>query len=538
MPPSPGRDGADSPRQTLTPAHLIARWIGRQGRWGRMVLAGSAGAMMTLGQPPISQPWALFLALPLLVWLLDAAPDLRAAAVQGWAAGFGYFVTGLYWIGYAFLVDADQFAWMMPFAVTLLPAFLGFFWAAAFALAKRLWPGGRPEGQWWRPLALASTLSLVEYARSHVLTGFPWGLPGYVWVETPVMQAAAWAGPFGITFLTLALVPMVLVGLVERRWAAGVVAAAALVALWVAGTMRLDALEAAADPGDGPVLRIVQPDAEQKLKWDPDHAELYYRRMLAATAAPPDPALGRPAAVIWPETAVTFLPAYRPEKRAEIATAAHGALVILGALHGVRTQDGDEWLNTMTTILPDGSLGPRYDKHHLTPFGEYLPYPEVLGALGLRKLVRQSGFTPGPGPRIIELPGLPPFSPLICYEMIFPDQVVPAGARPAWLLQITNDAWFGSFGGPQQHLAQARIRAIEQGLPVVRVANTGISALIRPDGALRDRIAMHDHGSRDLRLPAALPPTLYARHGDVPAMSLVVLCLFVLARRRGLRHRS
>ncbi|MCH8953366.1 MAG: apolipoprotein N-acyltransferase, partial [Proteobacteria bacterium] len=261
-------------------------------------------------------------------------------------------------------------------------------------------------------------------------------------------------------------------------------------------------------------------------------------RLLAATAAPPDPALGPPAAVIWPETAVTFLPAYQPERRAEIAAAAGGAPVILGALHGLRRDGEEQWFNTLTTILPDATLGPRYDKHHLVPFGEYLPYESVLGLIGLRRLAVQGGFVPGPGPRVLEVPGLPPFSPLICYEMIFPDAVVPANRRPDWILQITNDAWFGAFGGPQQHLAQARIRAIEQGLPVVRAANTGISAAIDAQGRVLARIPLQTEGYRDIRLPAALPPTLYARHGDVPAMSLVVLVFFLCSRRRGLRTRG
>ncbi len=242
--------------------------------------------------------------------------------------------------------------------------------------------------------------------------------------------------------------------------------------------------------------------------------------------------------MIWPETAVTFLPAYQPERRAEIAAAAGGAPVILGALHGVQRDGEEQWFNSLMVILPDGSLGPRYDKYHLVPFGEYLPYEGVLGLIGLRQLVRQGGFTPGPGPQVLKVPGLPPFSPLICYEMIFPSEVVPAGQRPGWLLQITNDGWFGAFGGPQQHLAQARIRAIEQGLPVVRVANTGISAAIDAHGRVLTRIALQTDGYRDIRLPDALPPTLYARTGDVPAMSLVVLVFFLCGRRRGLRYRG
>jgi apolipoprotein N-acyltransferase len=503
-----------------------AGWLGRQGRWRRLGIAMLAGAAMTLGQAPISQPWVLFAAVPVLIWLIDSAPGARAAALAGWGAGFGYFVTGLYWIGHAFLVDAEQFAWMMPFAVTLLPAFLGLFWAAAFGFARRIWP----QGRWWRAVALAACLTLVEYARGNVLTGFPWGLPGYAWVETPVIQAAAWAGPFGMTFLTLALTPLVLIGLVERRWAAGLIAVAALAGLWVAGTARLPG---SADHA-GPVLRIVQPNAEQKLKWEADPAKLFYARLLAATAAPPDPALGPPAAVIWPETAVTFLPAYNPERRAEIAAAAGGAPVILGALHGVIRDGAEQWFNSLSVILPDGSLGPRYDKQHLVPFGEYLPYEGVLGLIGLRQLVRQGGFTAGPGPRLIELAGLPPFSPLICYEIIFPSEVVPDGERPGWLLQVTNDAWFGSLAGPHQHLAQARIRAIEQGLPVVRAANTGISAAIDTHGRVLKQIPMQTDGYFDIRLPGAVPATLYARFGDAPAMSLVVLVFFLCTRRRGL----
>jgi apolipoprotein N-acyltransferase len=285
-------------------------------------------------------------------------------------------------------------------------------------------------------------------------------------------------------------------------------------------------------------LRIVQPNAEQTLKWQPDHAAVFFARLMAATAAPPDPALGAPAVVIWPETAVTFLPAYEPERRAEIAAAAGGAPVILGALHGERRDGEEQWFNSLMAILPDGSLGPRYDKHHLVPFGEYLPYESILGLIGLRQIAVQGGFVPGPGPRVLEVPGLPPFSPLLCYEMIFPTEVVPAGKRPGWLLHLTNDGWFGSFGGPQQHLAQARIRAIEQGLPVVRAANTGISAAIDAYGRVLTRIPLQSDGYRDIRLPGALPPTLYARHGDVPAMSLVVLVFFLCSRRRGLRYRG
>ena len=509
-------------------------WLARQGGWQRLLIAMLAGAAMTLGQPPVSVPWVFLVAVPMLVWLVDTSPAPRVAALVGWGAGFGYFVSGLYWIGHAFLVDAEQFAWLMPFAVTLLPAFLGLFWAVAFALARRLWP----QGRWWRVLALAACLTFVEYARAHVLTGFPWGLPGYVWVETPVMQAAAWAGPFGMTLGTLALAPLLVIGVAERRVVPALVPVAVIAVLWFVGQGEAERKSALAATS-GPVLRVVQPNAVQKLKWQPEHARTFYERLLSATSAPADPAIGPPEAVIWPETAVTFLPAYKPERRTEIAAAAGGVPVLLGALHGVRKLDGEEaWFNTLTTILPNGELGPRYDKHHLVPFGEYLPYPQVLGLLGLRQIVRQGGFSPGPAPRVIDVPGLPPFSPLICYEMIFPDGVVPADRRPAWLLQITNDGWFGSYGGPQQHLAQARIRAIEQGLPVVRAANTGISAVIDPAGQIIAQLPLHTDGHIDAALPGALAPTLYVRTGDVPAMALVVLVIFACTRLRRRNQQS
>lgn len=502
-----------------------AGWIATRGRWGRLPVAVLAGAAMTLGQPPISQPWVLFLALPVLVWLVDAAPGRRAAALVGWGAAFGYFISGLYWIGHAFLVDAERFAWMMPFAVALLPAFLGLFWAAAFGLARHLWPAGR----WWRPLALAAALTLAEYARAHVLTGFPWALPGYAWVETPLMQAAAWIGPFGMTLVTLTLVPLPLLCAVGRRLVPAMAALGLLAALWLGGIYRL---ESAPSEAGGPVLRVVQPNAEQRLKWRPEYAQHFYDRLLTATAAPADPGLGPPAAVIWPETAVPFLPAYQPGRRAEIAAAAGGVPVILGALHGESGEGRERYFNSLLAIRADGSLGPRYDKHHLVPFGEYLPYPWLFRPLGFEKLVPGAGFTPGPGPQLMRVDGLPPFSPLVCYEMIFPGEVVPAGQRPAWLLQVTNDAWFGAWGGPQQHLAQARIRAIEQGLPVIRAANTGISAAIDAHGRIVASLPMLADGYFDVALPVPLGPTLYARSGDLPAVAMLVVGLVVCARRR------
>ncbi len=496
---------------------MASRLPAVHGRWARLALALLAGALMAAGHAPVGLPWVLFLAVPALVWLVAGTPTVGAAALVGWTAGFGYLAAALHWIGNAFLVDPDQFALLMPLGVIALPSYLALYWAAAFAAARWLWPGDLVRGA----LLLAALWTAAEAARSFAFTGFPWALPGYVWIDLPPMQAAAWVGPFGMTLLTLLICGLPLVAALQRRWAVAALALAAGGAVWVAGAARLDTPTAYAP--DAPVLRIVQPNAPQHLKFKPGYREEFYRRTLEATAAPPDPALGPADIVVWPETAVHFVPAARPEEVARIAGAAAGATVIMGALHGERTPEGDRWTNALAVVLPDGTLGPRYDKHHLVPFGEYMPMWSVLRYLGLPQFTTGAGLAAGSGPRTLALDGLPPFSALICYEAIFPHGVVPADQRPDWMVQLTNDAWFGSFAGPQQHLAQARIRAIEQGLPLVRAANTGISAVIDSQGRLVASLPLNSFGEIDAKLPAALPSTLYSRISDLPTTFVVVI---------------
>lgn len=503
---------AAGPRDPLT------RWFARRGRLQRLGLATLAGAAMTAGHPPISQPWVLYAAMPALVLLLTAAPGGRAAAWVGWGAAFGYFVTGLHWMGHAFLVDPERYAWLLPLGVTALPAFFGLFWALAFWGAWRL----RPATPLSTALALAGALTLVEFARSNILTGLPWALPAYVWVDLPPMQAAAWIGPFGMTLLTLILTALPALALTGRGRGGAALALAAGAALWLGGAARVPGAVAYAE--DAPVLRIVQPNAPQHLKWAPGHRETFYQRLLTATVRPADPALGPPDVVIWPEAAVYFVPAARPDEVANISAAAGDAWVLLGAQHGERIDDGVRWTNAVVTISPQGMLGPRYDKHHLVPFGEYLPFRPLFDALGVSQFAIRGDFDRGPGPQTVTVGDLPPFSPLICYEVIFPDEVV-GSVRPAWLVQPTNDAWFGSWAGPHQHYAQARIRAIEQGLPMVRAANTGISAVVDPYGREIVSIPLHRYDHVDARLPAAIDATPYSRIGDWPAVAVAVMLL-------------
>lgn len=487
---------------------------------------------MTGGHPPVSVPWLLFLACPVLVLLLRAAPTWKAAAWTGWAAGAGYFVTGLHWIGHAFLVDAERFAFLLPLGVIAMPSALAIFWALAFALAHR--GAGRDPVD--RAVWLAVSLTGVEILRSYVLTGFPWALPGYVWVDTPLMQAAAWIGPFGMTLMTVLVCALAGVALLQRRAVLVGLSAVVIAAGWTAGTIRVPSKIDYAN--NAPVLRIVQPNAPQHLKWQPGPREMFYGRLLEATAAPPtDPDLGPADLVIWPEMAVYFPPAQHPEEVARIATAAGGAPVMLGAFHADGPPGNLAWSNSLMMVRPDGMLGQRYDKHHLVPFGEYMPLRSIVSALGLSQFAIRGDIAAGPGPVTLHLPGLPSVSPLICYEAIFPYHAV-AQERPDWMVQLTNDAWFGSFAGPQQHYAQAKIRAIEQGLPLVRAANTGISAVVDAYGREVVSIELHNYKYVDAKLPIALESTIYSRVGGTLNIFLIaIFAIFMVFLSRNLCRR-
>jgi apolipoprotein N-acyltransferase len=480
--------------------------------WRRAGAAVAAGAATALAQPPLSQPVVLFVALPVLLWLIDGTRGARGAFGVGWLAGAAHFAASLFWIVEPFLVQPEVHGWMAPFALVGMAGGLALFWAVPFALART-----RPAGL-ARLLALAALWTLSDYLRSHLFGGFPWGLVAYAWVETPVIQAAALFGPHLLGLLTLvaALLPAS-----RRAWA--VALAVALVAVgWGFGAWRV----AQPIPGrDPPILvRLVQPDAEQHQKWLPGMEQVFYERHLALTTAP---GAARPDVTIWSETAVPFLLDYDRPLLAESAAAAAPGRLILGIRRFEEEPDGIRWFNSLAVLAPDGRTAAVYDKHHLVPFGEYIPFAGALRGLGLPALttLTESGFSAGPGPAVLEVPGIPRFLPLICYEAIFPHGLRAPGGRPEWLVQVTNDAWFGRASGPYQHLAQARVRAIEQGLPLARAANTGISAMIDPYGRVTASLGLGETGYVDTDLPAALSITGYVRLGDTPALIVSFLLL-------------
>ncbi|WP_246020578.1 apolipoprotein N-acyltransferase [Paracoccus subflavus] len=459
-------------------------------------------------------PFGLWIATPLALALLVA----RAAGARGafWpmlAGGLGWFGLSMHWIVEPFLVEPDIYGWMAPFALVLLAAGGALFWAIPAGLAARLaLPGPR------RAVAVAAALVLSDWMRGWIFTGLPWALTGHVWIDTPVAQAAAYAGAIGLCLvtLTLAALPSLL-----RPLAAVMPAVALTGGLWLAGAARL----ATPLPPDTPtLLRIVQPNAEQHLKWDPEWAAVFFQRLLDLSAAP-----GPRDLVIWPETAVNFLLEDAGPVLPAMAQAAGAPLVM-----GIQRREGSRFHNSLVTLNPDATVSGTYDKFHLVPFGEYIPWGDALARVGIGAFAAQqgNGYSPGPGPAVMTAPGIPDFQPLICYEAIFPQHLRGLDRRPAWLLQATNDAWFGQFSGPYQHLAQARLRAIESGLPLVRAANTGVSAVIDPHGTVRQSLSLGVSGKIDAALPAALPETPWMRWGNIPAVLLAVLALAAALLRR------
>jgi apolipoprotein N-acyltransferase len=489
----------------------IERRVAALGAPARLGLAAAAGAATALAQPPVSWPAVLFLAMPLLLWCLDGAPGGWSAFRLGWLAGAAHFAAALFWIVEPFLVEPEVFGWMAPFALAGMAGGLALFWAVPFGLA-RSWTGPGLN----RVLLLAALLALAEYARGHVLTGFSWGLFAYGWVETPVMQAAALLGPYGVGFLTL--VAALLPGL--ATWRAVAVAAALVGAGWGYGAWRL--AQPVPERAEPLVVRLVQPNAAQHLKWLPGMEQEFYERHIAMTRAEP-----RPDVTIWSETAVPFVLGRAPELLAESAGSAAPGRLILGIRRAEEGAEGTRWYNSLAVLAPDGTAAAVYDKHHLVPFGEYIPFAGLVARLGLPALepLTRGGFSAGDGPHLVATEGVPPFLPLICYEAIFPGGLDAPEGRGEWLVQVTNDAWFGEASGPWQHLAQARVRAIEQGLPLARVANTGISAMVDPLGRVVARIGLDEEGHVDAELPGALAPTLYVRLGDGPALTAVLAVL-------------
>lgn len=520
--------------------------------WKRAAIACAAGALSVLALAPFNFWPILFLTFPIMVWMIDGAAAGRfggaiAAFVAGWWFGFGYFLAGLYWIGHAFLVDAKTFGWLLPFAVTAMPAGLAIFTGFGFVLARITWTKGP-----WRILALAASLTVAEWLRGHILTGFPWNAYGYALTGPLVMaQAAALIGLWGLTFLAVAIFasPAVIAddaSDTRRRFVPLGLALAALAALAMYGTLRLSRNPTSFV--DGVQLRIMQPNLQQDEKFNFGAKQRVMARYLSLSdraTGPQTSGMKDVTHLIWPESAFPFFLPREPEAIAQIADLLPDRAVLITG--GVRPADTSpaphgpiRAYNSVYVINHDGTILSVYDKVHLVPFGEYLPFQALLEKLGLMQLTKvPGGFLSGDRLRTYSVPGAPLMLPLICYEIIFPGDVVPPGDRPGWMLNVTNDGWFGISTGPYQHLAQARVRAIEEGLPLVRAANTGISAIVDPLGRVVKSLPLGTEGVIDGPLPRPITPPFYAKTGDGLIILIIGTVFAAVLRKRAQRtHRG
>lgn len=493
------------------------------GGWRRRPLLAAflLGAAATLALPPLHLVPAL-LAFSAWLRLLAEAPGRGAVAARGFAFGFGWHLAGLYWIGIAFFTDAERFGALAVPAVVGLAALNALFPAAAALLAR--------ARRWRSPVAAAIALALAwtlaDGLRDEVLLGFTWNPLAIVWAPFPaLLQAAAWVGSDGLGLLTalVAILPGAALLAERGRPRAGpALAAGLLAALALAGWARLALVEVEAEPG--PRLRIVQANIAQHHKWDPAKRAQWLNRHLALSREPAD---GRLALLVWPESAVPYPIEGDPALRALLGSAApEGGFLVTGGDRFVLETDPPTASNAVFVLDREGVVRARYDKVDLVPFGEYLPWRPLLGRLGLEKLTQGSiDFVPGPGRRTLHLPGLPPFSPLVCYEAIFPGRAIDPADRPAFLLNLTNDAWFGTSSGPYQHAAMAVLRSVEEGLPLARAANTGISLVADAKGRVLARLELGATGVLDHPLPGRLAaPTLFRRlRGWGPIFLLLVV---------------
>ncbi|MEO0344063.1 MAG: apolipoprotein N-acyltransferase [Pseudomonadota bacterium] len=462
--------------------------------------------------------WPLaFGALAAAIWLTLRDGLGLGGFWQGWWLGLGYFMGSLNWLISPFFVEPEIYGWMAPFALFGMSGALAVYWGLAFAVSQRL------AGLVPRPVLLVLLWTAMEAARGILWTGFPWAMFAKGFVETGFGQALALIGPHGLGLLILFMAAL---PFLTRRFANG----GALAAVIFAGIEGWGQWRLTQDRVDTDFqVRIMQTNNDQEKKWDPDFKEAFFQDNLELSARN-----GTPDIVIWPENALTWNLNDTPTRRADIAIAALGGVPFVGGYHN----RGRYFHNALARLGRTGAIEHLYDKHHLVPFGEVPPLAGTLDRFGYAELYDRLGlsyWTPGARPDVVLDPELPPYLPQICYESIFTRYSFAPSGRPDWIVLVTNDAWFGNFSGPYQHLAQAQMRAIEQGLPIARAANTGVSAMIDARGRIVAELPLNRRDVIDVALPEPIEPTLYARLGFWPSYLLGV---FILILGLGIKSRE
>ena len=501
--------------------------------WRRALAAVLAGAIAALAQPPFDFFAVGFISFPLLVWLLDGAAGapgesvLRRAArpfLIGWCFGFGYFLGGLWWVGNALLVEADLFAWALPFAVFGIPALLALFYGFATLLARCLWSDGIA-----RIAALAFGFAMAEWLRTFLFTGFPWNAIGQAAMPVPLlMQSLGVVGMVGMNALATFVFAMPALLASHQHRKAGFALTATIVALHVGyGAFQISRV----DPSPQTLVnvRIVQPSIEQTQKWDASLRERIFRTYLDLSASPADEGK-RPDLIVWPETALPFILSQRPDALVALGELVEdGQTLLAGSVRVEGDSASPRYYNSVIAIDDVGQIFDAADKVRLVPFGEYLPFSGVLSRLGMQRLVQNvSDFSAGSTRRPITTAGGIKAVPFICYEIIFPGIAGYGDVDGDLILNVTNDAWFGDTPGPYQHFRQAQLRAVEAGRPLVRAANNGISGVIDPYGRIIDAFAINAVGVIDAAVPAQRLGPAHIRPSYIGGGILAVLGLWSL----------
>jgi len=503
--------------------------------WRRALVAFLAGALAVLAQAPYDFFAVCFISFPLLVWLLDGATGeasdgwlrrLKPAFAIGWWFGFGYFLAGLWWIGQALLVEADSFAWALPFAVVGIPFALAFFYGFATVVARLLW-----SNDIGRIAALAFGFGLTEWLRDFLFTGFPWNAVGYAAMPVPLlMQSVSVTGMIGMNALAVFVFSLPALVAARRQLRLGFSLLVLLVAAHVGfGYARLAApLEPATRSID---VRIVQPNVDLSEKWDASVRDRIFATLLGLSGKASDPGHAKPQLILWPETSVPFLFTERPDALTALGDMlGEGQILIAGVVReegGSAAGPGSRYYNSVVAINDKGEITDAVDKVHLVPFGEYLPFAGLFDRFGVEQLVAgPMNFAPGNERHPIALPDGVRALPFICYEVIFPDLVAVDATSSQLIVNVTNDAWFGDTPGPYQHFRQAQIRAVENGLPLLRAANNGISAVVDPRGRIVDALAVNARGAIDARVPISGRALITADRRRING--LLIMFLFAL----------
>lgn len=478
----------------------------------------ACGWLAVVALPPFNCLPALFFSFPLLLWLLHKSTSAKQAFSCGYFFGFSFFAFGLSWINRALLLDAASFGWLVPIAFLASGLFFGLFIAIPAALC---WFFKTPVARY---MSFSALLIIFEWIRSFFLTGFPWNLFGTALVFSDhLLQAASVGGIYLLSLLTILAAGAPFLWFVRRKILAFIIPILILSGLLVFGYFKIN--QHPYTPSDV-TIRLVQPAIPQSLKWNPAVLEDNLNRHIKLSQLP---GFNNIDFVIWSETAFPFAIEADSYHRSllQYAIPPRGRLITGALRYQSLSSEQPRLYNSMFVLDSDNQISAYYDKSHLVPFGEYVPLQQYLPDW-IRPITKMIGtFSAGNGFKVIKYAGLPSFGGLICYEVIFPHQVLAPNNKPQWLVNITNDGWYGDSAGPRQHLAAAKLRAVEEGITIVRAAGSGISALISPIGTIIDSLPLNQSGILDVKLPTELQfSTTYGRFGNTIPLSL---CFLILA---------